>query len=132
MKLLIALCGASILLALVTPRPRYVEGTAKYYSQGTMQRVASYRNIDLGGATGYATYPDCGKLGGLIYVSVLNPRTLVWSAWESKRITDCSQVRDRARHERDKLVELSYEDAIKYGYRSSGKTKLRYVLGASR
>lgn len=132
MRLLTALCGVTILLALATSSPRYVEGTVKYYSQGTFERVAAYKNIDLGGASGYASFPDCSRIGGLIYVSVLNPRTSVWSAWHSKRIVDCSQSRDRTRHEAIRLVELSYEDAIKYGYKSAGRTSIRYYLGVNR
>lgn len=132
MRLLTTMLGIAALIALTTPSPRYTEGKATYYSQGVFQRVAAYRGVALAGATGWASYPNCDRIGGLIYVSVLNPRTGAYSGFHSKRIVDCSQVRDYARHVRDGLVELSYEDAIKYGYKSSGKTRIRYYLGASR
>lgn len=103
-------------------------GKATYYHRGTMERVASYRGLTLEGTTGFSTYPDCEQIGNVLVVSVFNPVDQEWSMWERKRIVDCSQPEDYARHKREGLVELSYEDAGKYGYRGEGRTRIRYYL----
>lgn len=109
-------------------RPLYTTGRATFYHRGLMQRVAADRHIAQGNTSGFATYPDCAMLGRVIDVSVFNPNTQQWSAWARKRIVDCSQTRDRARHELEHLVELSYEDAVQYGYKTEGHTLVRYYL----
>jgi len=106
----------------------YKTGRATYYSSGLMEHVARIRRIKLDGATGFSTYPDCSKIGGVLVVSVLNPHTQRWSAWARKRIVDCSETRDYARHVAEGLVELSYEQALDYGYLSEGHTRIRFYL----
>lgn len=103
-------------------------GKATYYRQGLMERVAGYRGIDVAGASGFSTHPDCGNIGRTMMVSVRDPRSGVWSGWERKRIVDCSQAVDYDRHVASGLVELSYEDARKYGYLSEGRSVIRYYL----
>jgi hypothetical protein len=106
--------------------PAYQEGKATYYSPGLMERVARRRGIELDGMSGFATYPDCSYIGGRIWVSVLNPRTRLWSSWSQKRIVDCSQPRDYERHVRTGLIEFSYQDAKRYGYAREGRTRVRF------
>ena len=91
-----------------------------------MQRTAAYRGVTLGDNSGFATYPDCRAIGSTIWVSVKDPRTGRWSGWDRKKIVDCSQPPDYARHVREGLVELSYEDARKYGYLGEGRTRVRF------
>jgi hypothetical protein len=117
------------LLALTAPSdalPTYQEGKATFYRSGLLERVAARRGIALDGATGYSTFPDCSRLGWRIRVSVLDPRTGRWSGWEWKRVVDCSQPADYARHVRTGLVELSYKDAQRYGYAGEGRTRVRF------
>lgn len=104
------------------------EGKATHYSPGLMERVAKVRHIDLGGTTGFATYPSCGALGKVLYVSVQDPRDKHWSPWHTKRVVDCSRPRDYRRHVNEGLVELSYRDAVKYGYVDEGRTRVRFYL----
>ncbi len=106
----------------------YQTGKATFYSPGLIERVAGKRGIGLGPMDGYSTYPDCGKLGQSLSVSVRNPATGRWSAWDRKRIVDCSQPRDYARHIREGLIELSYQDAVRYGYARDGTTRIRFYL----
>lgn len=107
---------------------RYHEGKATFYSPGLMNAVAHKRGIALGGASGYATYPDCREIGNYLQVSVLNPKSGKWSEWSVKRIVDCSRPRDYARHKAEGLVELAYSDAVLYGYNREGHTSIRYYL----
>src|SRR4051794_36693780 len=77
-------------------------GIAKYYSRGVFERVAQYR-IRHGiypstSIVGYASVPDCGRLGQTIWASVNGHR------WEPYQIMDCSAPRDRARHIAQGLV----------------------------
>lgn len=106
--------------------PAYQEGKATHYSPGLLERVARRRGIALDGMSGFSTYPDCSYIGGRIWVSVLNPRTRLWSSWSQKRIVDCSQPRDYERHRRTGLIEFSYEEARRYGYLGEGRTRVRY------
>lgn len=104
----------------------YITGKCTFYGRGLMEKVAMKRGVKLDGATGYCTYPNCEFIGKTIMVSVLNPVSGKWSGWERKRIVDCSQPKDRARHEAEHLVELSYSDAVKYNYAREGRTKVRF------
>jgi hypothetical protein len=108
--------------------PAYNEGRAVYYRQGLMERVAARRGLLLGQGTGFVTHPDCRKIGSYMMVSVWNPVTRSWSAWSKKRIADCSQPRDYARHVAAKQVEFSYADAQKYKFAVNGKTRVRWYL----
>ena len=107
-------------------KQHYEEGKATYYGPGTMEGVAAKRGIKLNGASGFSSFPDCREIGNTLMVSVRDPRTGRWSKWESKRIVDCSQPRDYSRHVREGLVELSYRDAVKYGYAYDGRTRIRF------
>jgi hypothetical protein len=121
--------AVTIALAMMTPLSagaQYQEGKATYYSPGLLEKVAARRGIALNGMTGFATYPDCSKIGWRMWVSVLNPRTRLWSSWSQKRIVDCSQNVDRERHVRTGLVEFSWEDARRYGYAGEGRTRVRF------
>jgi hypothetical protein len=121
----------AVILPTQAPQPlqaRHHTGVAKYYGMGLMQDVARFRGLDMGSTTGFATYPDCERIGEVIWVSVFNPITEEWSEWDNKVIVDCSQPKDYARHKKEGLVELSYEDAGKYGYLTEGRTKIKYYL----
>lgn len=110
----------------------YHDGKATYYSPGLMEDVAASRGLynkrAYKAGERYATYPDCSRIGGTIYVSVLDPRSEEWSGWSAKKIVDCSQPSDYARHIKEGLIELSYEDAVKYGYSGEGRTRIRFYL----
>lgn len=106
----------------------YNVGKATYYSSGLMENVARTRGIKKGEADGFATYPDCKQIGNYLMVSVLNPRNGKWSSWHKKRIVDCSEPVDYKRHIAEGLVELSYEQALDYGYLSEGRTSIRFYL----
>lgn len=111
---------------------KYTVGVAKYYMMGLLGKVAQRRGTDLDGASGFSTYPNCREIGRVLYVSVLDPRTERWSGWHAKRIVDCSQTVDYARHVREGLVELSYDDAVRYGYAGEGKTRIRFRLATEK
>jgi hypothetical protein len=110
------------------PQAAYEVGVAKFYRAGLLEHVAQYRGVGLDGASGFATYPDCARIGEVLWVSVKNPVSQRWTAWESKRVVDCSEVKDYQRHVREGLVELAYDDAVKYGYAGEGKTSVRFYL----
>ncbi|HEY6020212.1 MAG TPA: hypothetical protein VIY48_10010 [Candidatus Paceibacterota bacterium] len=111
------------------PTPTYYRtGKATFYHAGLMEHVAVIRGVDLGYASGFSTYPDCSRIGGYLEVSVQNPHSGDWSPWSPKRIVDCSQPKDYARHVAEGLVELGYDDAVRYGYASSGFTRIRFYL----
>ena len=112
----------------VPTHPAYQIGRATLYSPGLMESIARGRGIKLDGATGFSTYPDCRKIGGVLVVQVLDPRTNRWSGWDRKRIVDCSQTVDYARHVAEGLVELPYKDAVTYGYSREGHTDIRFYL----
>lgn len=105
-----------------------VDGRTVYYRNGLMESVAAGRGLHKGTTSGFAAFPDCDRIGDIIFVSVLNPVSGMWSDWESKTIADCSQPVDRARHEAAHQIELSYQDAIKYGYKGEGHTDVRWFL----
>jgi hypothetical protein len=110
------------------PQAAYEVGVAKFYRAGLLERVAAYRGVGLDGTSGFATYPDCARIGEVLWVSVKNPVSQRWTAWESKRVVDCSMPADRKRHEAEGLIEVSWEDAGKYQFRSDGKTAVRFYL----
>ena len=89
----------------------------KHYAPGVFERVAQRRiqaGYHLPITQGWATWTDCGAIGRTLRLSV-NGKTLTLT------VADCSQPEDRARHERERLVEVSYPAALKLGIVADGK-----------
>ncbi len=114
-------------------------GIAKHYQIGTMQSVARYRGLygTRTDTTGYASVPDCGRIGQVVSASFRNPHTLAWSGFQRLLVVDCSQDVDRPRHLAEGLlIEVGADTAQRYGFywdgsKGEGKTSVR-VLGFSR
>lgn len=121
--------GPRALSGPVEPKPFvYHTGRATYYHPGLMEQVARGRGIALNGADGFTTFPDCNYMGLPLWVKVYDPLSQSWGHWSLRRIVDCSQPWDLARHLAEGLVELPYQDAVRYGYVGEGHTAVRWAL----
>ena len=120
-KLALALIGSVQHYTALQAHP--MVGIAKHYQIGTMQRVARYRGLygTRTDTTGYASVPDCGRIGQVVSASFRNPHSLVWSGFERLLVVDCSQDVDRPRHLAEGLlVETDYATADHDGWAWDG------------
>lgn len=113
---------ATVLLALVFQASAFsttvhsgvpVKVRVVHYSPGLMERVRQIR-IRQGyhiptNVHGYASRPSCATIGQTFWLSVNGGRPRKYAQ------VDCSQYRDRARHERVNQVELDWPSAVVTG-----------------
>ena len=124
----IILWTTTLLGLLNLPQQSYHVGRATYYHPGLMARVARHRGLGLGWAQSYGTNPDCHLIGRYEWTSLWDPVLQRWDPWTSRRIVDCSQPWDLARHLREGLIEVPYQDAVAAHFVGEGRTQVRWKL----
>ena len=94
------------------PRQPIASGTAYHYRAGMFRTVAANRGMSLrGDVLGYASVPDCARIGDLVYARVGDQQ-----GWF--QILDCSDPADVAYQQDvlDLVIEVNYDVALAGGW----------------
>lgn len=109
-------------------------GYARYYGNGTMQRVYQVRQaqglVKGGWHGGLAATPSCKNIGRTVSASLWMPHNRAWGTWRDYLVVDCARPQDyKGQIARGLVIEVDYQTAKAGGWLDAGKTSARLKWG---